>query len=74
MAKFRVWARSITDVYIDVEAKDKYEARARAELLDGGDFVTTPYGDWEYGTTEELDDNALVNFDNEYFEEMEDEQ
>ena len=74
MAKFRVWARSITDVYIDVEAKDRYEAEARARLLDGGDFITTPYGNWEYGTVAPLPDNSAVNFDNEYFEEMEDEQ
>lgn len=52
MAKFRVWARSISDVYLDVEAETEEEARDIAENTDGGLFTDAGTGDWEYGTTE----------------------
>lgn len=54
MAKFRVWAQSITDVYLDVEAEDEEQAKEIAEEADGGDFIPTPYGDWIIGSVEEV--------------------
>lgn len=54
MAKYRVWAQSISDVYLEVEAENEEQARAIAEETDGGDFTPTPYGDWVFGTIEEV--------------------
>ena len=68
MAKFRVWAQSITDCYIDIEAKSEKKARERAEDIDGGEFHATVYGDWEWGSTEQLDDDAQVDYLEEDFE------
>ena len=54
MAKYRVWAQSITDVYIDVEADDEEQAREIAEETDGGDFSESPYGEWIIGEVYKL--------------------
>ncbi len=48
MKTFRVWARSATDHYVDVEAVSTTEARAKADETDGSLWTTPdPYdGDW----------------------------
>ena len=46
MAKYRVWAQSISDVYIDVEADSKEEAIELADEADGGEFIDSNKGDW----------------------------
>lgn len=49
MPKYRIWAQSISDVYLDVEADSYDEAYAIAEDTDGGEFIedTSPCsGDW----------------------------
>ena len=55
MAKYRVWAKSISHVYIDVEAKNKEQAREIAEEVDGGDFRYYD-GEWEFSDIDEADD------------------
>lgn len=47
MAKYRVWAQSISDVYIDVEANSKEEAIEIADEADGGEFIDSNKGDWK---------------------------
>lgn len=68
MAKYRVWAQSISDVYIDIEAESEEQARERAEDIDGGDFHDDGMGDWIFGSVAPLDDDADVDFNNEYWE------
>ena len=46
MALYRVWAQSISDVYLDVEAESPEEAIQIADATDGGDFIDSSYGDW----------------------------
>ena len=55
MKTYRVWARCISYVYIDIEAEDEYKAKELAEELDGGDFHDDGYGDWEWGCVDERD-------------------
>ena len=63
MAKYRVWAQSISDVYIDIEADDADQAYNYAKYeADGGDFHDNGFGDWEMGSVEELDDDAEVDY------------
>ena len=62
MAKFRVWAESISYVYVDIEAKSEDVAYDYAKnVVDGGDFHEED-GDWEMGSVMELDDDADVDF------------
>ena len=44
MAKWRVWAECISDVYLDVEAETEEQALEIAEEADGGDFTDDPCG------------------------------
>lgn len=65
MAKFRVWARSIDWLYVDVEAETKEQAYEVAEELDGAEFHTAHgYGDWEMKFTDvdELDNDDEVDY------------
>lgn len=65
MAKYRVWAQSISDVYIDIEAKDADQAYDYAKNeADGGDFHDNGFGDWVMnpGDVQELDDDAEVDY------------
>ena len=61
MAVYRVWAECISDVYVDVEANTEKEAYEFASELDGGDFVTTPDGDWKMGDVYEVDTEPMFN-------------
>lgn len=56
MAKYRVWAKSISDVYLDVEADSAEEAKVIARNTDGGEFTDGGVysGDWVIGEAEEL--------------------
>ena len=74
MAKFRVCARCVDYLYIDVEAEDEGEAFAFAhEYVDGGNYHNDG-GDWEMGDVCELDPDADVDYTlNEVKEIMEDE-
>lgn len=56
MAKYRVWAECISDVYLDVEAESEDEAIEIANETDGGDFITSDYGDWKIGSAVLMDD------------------
>ena len=61
--KFRVWARCIDYVYIDVEAEDKYQAKEIAEEIDGGDFHNNACDvGWEFDDVDELDDDVEVDY------------
>ena len=57
MAKYRVWAQSISYVYLDVDAESKEEAKEIAENIDGGLYTPTADGDWIYGNIEILGNN-----------------
>ena len=45
--KYRVWAKSVSYVYLDVVADSIDDAIAVADETDGGDFTSTAHGDWE---------------------------
>lgn len=62
MAKFRVWAASISYCYLDVEAEDEDKAKEIAEEVDGGEFHEDCFGDWEWGDVAPLDDDAEVDY------------
>lgn len=53
MANFRVRYKSISYVYLDVEADSIAEAKDIAENTDGGEFLEDGVGDWEYDCTED---------------------
>ena len=55
MAKYRVWAECISDVYLDVEADSEEEALAIASEADGGEFIDSGDGDWKMGSAYKLD-------------------
>lgn len=62
MAKYRVWAQSISYVYLDVEAVDEDQAMEIAREADGGDFHEDG-GDWEFSDDiTELDEDADVDY------------
>ena len=46
MKKYRVWAKSISYCWLDVEADSEDEAMEIAEEADGGEYEESPYGDW----------------------------
>ena len=53
--KFRVFAESVTDSYVDIEANDEQEARDIAENMDGADFtICDNAGDWRITTVDPL--------------------
>lgn len=63
MAKFRVWAECIHDVYLDVEAETEEEAKEIAEAADGGDFHDDPTsGEWKVGSAYPLEDDDEVDY------------
>lgn len=63
MAKFRVWAKSISYCYVDIEAEDENQAQEIADELDGGNYNPTPDGDWEMlEDVEVLSDDAHVDY------------
>lgn len=59
MALYLVSAKSISYVDVLVEADSPDEAIEYAETLDGGEFDTTPYGDWEMDDAEEVTPEML---------------
>lgn len=62
MAKFRIWAKSISYVYLDVEADNVHQAMEIAEEADGGDFHEDGDG-WEFSDdVMELEDDADVDY------------
>ena len=63
MAVYRVWAESITDVYIDIEAESEEKAFEIAHEVDGGEFHEDG-GDWKFGSVYEV-----VNVDPDYTQE-----
>ena len=58
MKTFRVYAKSITYCYVDVEAENEYEALDMAEDIDGGEFSTEIDGDWETYAVIEMDSHG----------------
>ena len=62
MAKYRVFAKSIGYVYLDVEAENVYQAMEIAEEADGGDFHEDG-GGWEFSDdVMELEEDAAVDY------------
>ena len=62
MAKFRVWAKSIDYVYLDVEAENEDQAMKIANEADGGDFHQDGC-DWQFSKDVlKLDDDAAVDY------------
>lgn len=62
MAKFRVFAKSIGYVYLDVEAENVHQAMEIAEEADGGDFHEDG-GGWEFSDdVMELEEDAAVDY------------
>lgn len=60
---YRVWAESISDVYLDVAAESEEEARRIADEADGGEFIDNGTGDWRMGEameTHEQPDEAMI--------------
>lgn len=53
--KYRVYANSISQVYLDVYADSEEEAKEIADKADGGDYTPTPYGSWEITETKVID-------------------
>ena len=62
MAKFRVWAECISDVYVDIEAESEERAREIADEMDGGEFHDSGGGEWRMGSAQELEDDAEVDY------------
>ena len=61
MAKFRVFAKSIGYVYLDVEAENVHQAMEIAEETDGGNFHEDG-GGWEFlDDVMELEEDAAVD-------------
>lgn len=56
MKRFRIWAESISHVYLDVEAETEDEAYEIAKDTDGGEFIEDGFGDWILGDVVELED------------------
>lgn len=52
---YRVCAKSISYVYVDIEAESEEKALEAAEWLDGGEFNDDGCGDWEFGNVYECD-------------------
>lgn len=63
MAKFRIIARCVDLMYVDVEAANEEEAREMYDELDGSEFHCH-CGDiyFELDDIEEIDDDAEVDF------------
>ena len=64
---YRVWAESISDVYVDIEADCEEDALEVARELDGGDFVDSGGGDWRYGSIYEVVGREPMFNANEFF-------
>ena len=64
MKTYRVWAHSISDVYVDIEAESPEKAREAAEELDGCDFIEDG-GDWEFSKDDpyEVDEDPMFTYD-----------
>ena len=65
MAKYRVWAESISYVYLDVEANSEDEALQIADDADGGEFTDSGQGAWEMGEAFEIEDDEEDDEDDE---------
>lgn len=66
MAVYRVWAESISYVYVDIEAESEDRAREIADILDGGDFHEDGFGD-----VQKMDDDVEPDFHQADFDEEE---
>ena len=53
--RYRVFAETISDSYIDLDADSEEEAREIAEGMDGGAFTPCESGDWRITTVDILD-------------------
>jgi len=62
MAKFRILAKVIDYVYIDIEAVDEDEVKEVYEELDGSEFHNDGFGSFELMRITPLDDNDDVDF------------
>lgn len=69
---YRVWAQSISDVYVDIEADSEEKAMEIAEELDGSVFHDDGICDWIFGSVVEMED-VDPDYIQEEFEEEEDE-
>lgn len=46
MKTYRVWAKSISYCFVEIEAESENDAMEIAEEMDGGDFEDSGVGDW----------------------------
>ena len=70
MKVYRVWARCIAYVYVDIEAENADKARELADDLDSGSFHDDGYGDWEFSDVSEIE-NVDPDYTQEELEEDE---
>jgi len=72
---YRVWAESISDVYVDIEADSMEDAyKVADEYLDGGDFVEEACGgEWKLGSAVEMEDEDIepMFYANDFLEDKE---
>ena len=63
MKTYRVLAKSISYVYVDIEAESPEKAKEAAESLDGGDFVEDG-GAWEFDSDDpyEVDEEPMFKY------------
>lgn len=54
MAKFRVYAESTSNYYIEVEAENEEQAKEIAENTDGGDFIEDGSGSWDITNADKI--------------------
>lgn len=60
---YRVCAKSISYVYVDIEAESEEKALEAATCLDGNEFNDDGYGDWEFGDVYEWDTDPDYTYD-----------
>lgn len=64
MAKWRVWAECIHDVYLDVEAETEEKALEIADTTDGGEFIDDPLGgQWIMGSAYRINEKGEEEYD-----------
>ena len=57
---YRVHAKSISYVYLDVEADSEEQALEIADRADGGEFTDSGFGDWVMDLVELIDGNETT--------------
>lgn len=61
MAKFRIYARSVDVLHVDIEAENEEQAMEMYQLIDGDSFHQSD-GYFEFSEIDELPDDAGVDY------------